>query len=445
MSADVMSLAKRLDLQPKEINCLKSEKGKLLIFETKEYVNSLSEQNLRSKLRLEARRRMWKHKLESLPSDEDIELFCINLQNKATYSRSEDDKLVDYNSYKQVINLAPKALQDFLSAEIFMNLLQISNTKDEGRIAVDSIIDYLLTKKDKLSKLIHLHYYDSASKGYLSIEDLRDFLEAEVLPLIPSLANLNEEEPMLQDYYLCMATRKIFFLLDTMQQKKVRIVDIVASRLLEEFETLNESSNGNAGDDESVEMEQGTSQTTGTLNWFSKRNCLRIKNIYEQLDTDGNGLLSFSEMTDFQRITNSFMQRVFEVQQTYDNDELDLRGFCDLLFAIEHKSDRSALSYYFRVLDVDGDNLLSASDLNFFYRDLAKMLEDCFSDGSSQKAPLFDDIKNEIFDMCHPKNPKGITLKELISSGKGGTVVGLLTDLDAFLEYENREDVIYEE
>lgn len=71
---------------------------------------------------------------------------------------------------QQVMDIAPKALQDFLSTKIFMDLLQISNTKDRGSVTVDSIIDYLLTKKDKLTKLIHLHYYDSASKGYLSME-----------------------------------------------------------------------------------------------------------------------------------------------------------------------------------------------------------------------------------------------------------------------------------
>lgn len=42
---------------------------------TKEYINSPSQKNLRLKLRLEARRRMWKHKLESLPSNEDIEVY----------------------------------------------------------------------------------------------------------------------------------------------------------------------------------------------------------------------------------------------------------------------------------------------------------------------------------------------------------------------------------
>uniref|UniRef100_A0A915PX71 Serine/threonine-protein phosphatase 2A regulatory subunit B'' subunit gamma n=1 Tax=Setaria digitata TaxID=48799 RepID=A0A915PX71_9BILA len=441
MSGKVTSWIKWLELQPKEIKHLKLSQKNKMTYGAKESVSSPNQRNLRLKLRREAHRRLWKHKLESLPSDEDIEVFCINLRNNGVYSRSEDDKLVDYYNYKQTINLASKTVQDFLSAEAFMDLLQISSAKNEGRVSVGAIMDYLVIKKEKLSKLIHLHYYDSRGKGYLSTEDLQDFLEEEVLPRIPSLANLNGEEPMLQDYYLCMAARKFFFLLDKIQQNKVRIVDIVASRLLDEFETLNDSSTG----DELANAEQGTSQTRDTLNWFSKENCLEIKNLYEQLDTDGNGLLSFSEMVDFQRVTNSFIQRIFEVQQTYDNDELDWRGFCDLLLAMKNKSERSALNYYFRVLDVDGDNLLTASDLYFFYRDLAKMLEDCLPEGSSQKAPSFEDIKNEIFDMCHSKNPEGITLKELISSGKGGTVVGMLTDLDSFLEYENREDIIYEE
>lgn len=73
------------------------------------------------------------------------------------------------------MNLAPKALQDFLSTKTFMDLLQVSSTKDKGSIAVDSIIDCLVTKKDKLSKLIQLHYYDSACKGYLSMEVIISF------------------------------------------------------------------------------------------------------------------------------------------------------------------------------------------------------------------------------------------------------------------------------
>ena len=56
-----------------------------------------------------------------------------------------------------------------------------------------------------------------------------------------------------------------------MRQKKVRIIDVVASRLLEEFETLNEATAGTTGAAtglEGVDEDQGSSSKTDTLNWF---------------------------------------------------------------------------------------------------------------------------------------------------------------------------------
>lgn len=45
-----------------------------------------------------------------------------------------------------------------------------------------------------------------------------------------------------QGYYLCMATRKFFFFLDPVRQKKIMITDIIASKLLDEMESVEEAS-----------------------------------------------------------------------------------------------------------------------------------------------------------------------------------------------------------
>lgn len=42
---------------------------------------------------------------------------------------------------------------------------------------------------------------------------------------------------------------------------------------------------------------------------FSKANFIRIRESYKVLDLDSNGLLSLDEMTNFQRLTNTFIQR----------------------------------------------------------------------------------------------------------------------------------------
>ena len=44
--------------------------------------------------------------------------------------------------------------------------------------------------------------------------------------------------------------------------------------------------------------------------------------------------------------------------------------------------------------------------------------------------------------MVAPKDPLKITLADLISSGQGDTVVSILTDLNGFWSYENREVLV---
>lgn len=54
----------------------------------------------------------------------------------------------------------------------------------------------------------------------------------------------------------------------------------------------------------------------------------------------------------------------------------------------------------------------------------------------------FDDVKDEIFDMIKPKNSTRITLKDLIDSGQGDTMVSILIEFHKFWAYENREAMV---
>nr|CAD7427343.1 unnamed protein product [Timema monikensis] len=56
-----------------------------------------------------------------------------------------------------------------------------------------------------------------------------------------------------------------------------------------------------------------------------------------------------------------------------------------------------------------------------------------------QEPILFEDVKDEVFDMVKPANPAWITLQDLVNCGQGDTVVTILIDLNGFWTYENRE------
>ena len=49
------------------------------------------------------------------------------------------------------------------------------------------------------------------------------------------------------------------------------------------------------------------------------------------------------------------------------------------------------------------------------------------------------DVKDEIFDMVKPSDRNLITLKDLVDCKVGDTVVGMLSDMLAFWQYDRRE------
>ena len=60
-----------------------------------------------------------------------------------------------------------------------------------------------------------------------------------------------------------------------------------------------------------------------------------------------------------------------------------------------------------------------------------------------EKEKLLEDVVDEIFDMVKPKERAAITLKDLIDCKVGETVVGILTDVFAFLQYDQREQLMH--
>ena len=76
-------------------------------------------------------------------------------------------------------------------------------------------------------------------------------------------------------------------------------------------------------------------------------------------------------------------------------------------------------------------------DLNYFFRDIQAMMIQ-----HGQEKVNFEDVSDEIFDMCRPADPYRITLDDLIRSGQGETVISILSDLNGFWSYENREMIL---
>lgn len=58
---------------------------------------------------------------------------------------------------------------------------------------------------------------------------------------------------------------------------------------------------------------------------------------------------------------------------------------------------------------------------------------------AGQEPVVFEDVKDEIFDMIKPADQNRITLQDLVKSGQGEVVINILIELNGFYSYENRE------
>mmetsp|Transcript_29374 Transcript_29374/g.94761 ORF Transcript_29374/g.94761 Transcript_29374/m.94761 type:complete len:173 (-) Transcript_29374:277-795(-) len=163
-------------------------------------------------------------------------------------------------------------------------------------------------------------------------------------------------------------------------------------------------------------------------------------------------MLSKSEFLAFRgprgdtRLTRAFVDRVFAEIITYPavdpqtgrvEAEMDFKTYLDVVLAFDNVDQPQALSYFWRLLDVQKAGALEPFAINFFFRDVtARLKEEGF------EPPSTDDVVDEIFDMVKPSNPTRLTFDDLLRCKQAHTVILMLVDVQGFLAYDNREHLI---
>ena len=326
--------------------------------------------------------------------------------------------MINYQELVSVGRQSSTKCHQFFQPLVFSKLY---NGDPYGRISVASFFTYVMRKVWLHQTRIGLSIYDVQGQGYLRETDLENY----IIELIPTLPQLECLEISFYSFYVCTAVRKFFFLLDPMRTGRIKIQDILASSFLDELLELRE---------EELPKEAQFS------NWYSATSALRVYGQYLALDRDHNGMLSIEELSHYAKgtLTHVFLKQLFQECLTYEG-EMDYKAYLDFVLAMENRKETQALQYFFRILDLNKDGYLHLMNLNYFFKGIQLMLNECGHDHIK-----FEDVQNEIFDMVRPSHPWKITLQDLIRSGQGETVINILIDLDGFWMYENRENILAE-
>ena len=375
---------------------------------------------LQQKLREEARAQFLQRRSKLLLDNTELkELWAVldtHTSSVAGDSSSETENMMNWDQFCVVRSMVSDKTREYFKSQVFAKLQQGDRL---GRISIMALFNYIMRKVWLHQTRIGLSLYDVTGQGFLRESDLENY----ILELIETLPQLDGLEKSFHPFYVCTAVRKFFFFLDPLKTGKIKIQDVLACSFLDDLLEL---------------RDQELSKDLQEQNWFSAPSALRVYGQYLNLDADHNGMLSMEELGRYGTgtLTKVFIERIFQECLTYDG-EMDYKTYLDFVLAMENKSDPQSLQYLFRVLDTRHQGYLSVYSLNFFFRSIQEEMRKHGHD-----PVIFEDVKDEIFDMVSPLDPLKITLADLVRSGQGETVVNILTDLNGFWSYENREVLV---
>lgn len=382
------------------------------------YFRKAPESDLRNCLLDEARQRFLDKKDANLPDDEELDaVFSLLMDMSTRLENKQAGDWIGFDALCKIRSLAPPRTRCFFKASVFAKFAK----DDKGRINAGAFYHYIVRKVSLDSIRIALTSLDVNGTGFLTEGDLEHYVFDE----IQELAQLQSLEDLFYPFYVFTAVRKIFFFLDPLRKGKIRITDLVASPILREFNELRHPP-----------QEESDISTS----WFSANSALRVYGLYLSLDKDQNGMLSKSELLAHNdgAFTEFFVDRLFQENRTYDG-EMDYKTFLDFVLAMENKQSPQGLRYFWKILDVNHCGYLTGYNINLFFRAVLNKMQDF-----GLERVNIEDVMNEIFDMVKPADPYRITLQDLINSGVGDTVVSILTDVNGFWAYDNRESLAQE-
>ena len=272
-----------------------------------------------------------------------------------------------------------------------------------------------------------------SSLGFINESELERF----VLAKIPEIGACQELPESFYPYYVFTASKRFLFFLDSRRTRRISVKKLAHSAVMEELLFLQRISQNTDYIDQ-----QTTNQITA--NWFSGSNALRVFSLYVDLDLDQNGMLSQDELLAFTgpnndqaQLTRTAVRRIFEENITYHPMEMDYKTFLDLYLALEYKSTVEAMTYFWRILDIDKCGKLTPTSIKYFYTDIYTSLR-----ATGYEAPAVDNVIVEVYDILGCNSDP--TFEEFISSDQGHVVISMLLDVNGFWQYDNRESLMHQ-
>ncbi|EGI58972.1 Serine/threonine-protein phosphatase 2A regulatory subunit B'' subunit alpha [Acromyrmex echinatior] len=287
-------------------------------------------------------------------------------------------------------------------------------------------------------KLTTIHH-DPANKFITIVtRGLRNnILPEDLIPLVqdvvethPGLTFLKEATEF-HSRYVHTVIARIFYCVNRSWSGKISIAELRRSNLLAMIAML--------------EHEEDINQVTA---YFSYEHFYVIYCKFWELDRDHDLFIDKIDLTrhNDHALSTRMIERIFSGAVTRgskvknNNDAQQTEGkmsyteFVWFLLSEEDKNHPTAIEYWFRCMDLDGDGYLSMYELEYFYEEQLRRMEAIGLDTLP-----FEDCLCQMLDMIHPVIPGKISLNDLKKCKMTSIFFDTFFNLEKYLDHEQRD------
>ncbi|XP_059660327.1 serine/threonine protein phosphatase 2A regulatory subunit B''alpha-like [Cornus florida] len=310
-------------------------------------------------------------------------------------------------------------LPSFLSSALFRKI----DSDFTGIVTRDAFINYWLDS-NMVSMDIATQIFKILKQPdckYLTQADFKPVL-LDLLAVHPGLEFL-QSTPEFQERYAETVIYRIFYYINRSGDGHLTLRELKRGNLIAAMQHADEEEDINK-----------------VLRYFSYEHFYVIYCKFWELDTDHDFLIDKENLIRYgnHALTYRIVDRIFlQVPRKFTSNiegKMCYEDFVYFILAEEDKSSEPSLEYWFKCIDLDGNGVLTSTEMQFFYEEQLHRME-CMA----QEPVLFEDILCQIVDMISPEREDYITLHDLKGCKLSGNAFNILFNLNKFMAFETRD------
>ncbi|KFB53384.1 hypothetical protein ZHAS_00021697 [Anopheles sinensis] len=284
---------------------------------------------------------------------------------------------------------------------------------------------------DAASRFVYIMSRGDRSRPYILPEDFAPLIQ-DVVDTHPGLAFLKEAAEF-HSRYVHTVIARIYYNVNRSWTGKITTTELRKSNLLDVIQLLEEEEDINQ-----------------IMAYFSYEHFYVIYCKFWELDRDHDLYIDQQDLArhNDHALSSRMIERIFSgcvtrsprrgnnnpMIQGPNGPKMSYTDFVWFLLAEEDKSHPTAIEYWFRCMDVDGDGVLSMYELEYFYEEQQHRMESL----GIETLP-FEDCLCQMLDMIKCSTPGCVTLADLKRCKMTPIFFDTFFNLEKYMEHEQRD------